>query len=126
MLDWLERSQLRLFLLAAAFFLLGAGIRELTRDQKPPIEIKEGTSLAPGSPIEVEVRGAVLRPGVYRLRAGERVIDALNAAGGPSEEATTEALNLARKLRDEEQITVAHRPPDGAEVLGPRSSNLLD
>ncbi len=54
----------------------------------------------------VDVAGRVRRPGVYTLRAGARVYDALRAAGGVRGHASTLALNLAAPLQDGEQIVV--------------------
>ncbi len=55
----------------------------------------------------VYVSGAVAAPDVYRLPAGARVIDALQAAGGLTEVADISALNLAAPVRDGEQVRVA-------------------
>ena len=58
----------------------------------------------------VHVSGAVVRPGMYRLRRGERVHAALNAAGGLLPEADQEHLpNLAGRLKDGEQVKVPFR-----------------
>lgn len=56
--------------------------------------------------LRVSVAGAVARPDVYRLRAGSLVQDALRAAGGATAEADLSQLNLAREVRDQEQIWV--------------------
>ena len=56
--------------------------------------------------IFVFVSGAVVNPGVYELPSDARAIDALNAAGGFSPEAATDALNLARVLQDGEQLDI--------------------
>lgn len=52
----------------------------------------------------VDVAGAVANPGVYRLPEGSRVVDAVEAAGGPVEDAATAQVNLARLLKDGEQV----------------------
>ena len=55
----------------------------------------------------VHVIGAVERPGLYRMKRGDRVYDAIAAAGGLSVEADITRLpNLAGRLRDGEQIKV--------------------
>lgn len=63
---------------------------------------------APDSPetgeIYVYVSGAVKSPGVYKLLAGSRVVDALDAAGGFGEGADESFVNLAALLEDGEQI----------------------
>ena len=54
----------------------------------------------------VYVCGAVHAPGVYELPDGSRVFEALEAAGGLTEEADEKCLNQAELLRDGQQITV--------------------
>ncbi|WP_267592846.1 ComEA family DNA-binding protein [Carbonactinospora thermoautotrophica] len=62
----------------------------------------------PASPalIVVHVAGKVRHPGIVRLPAGSRVIDALAAAGGPAQGVDLTSLNLARLLTDGEQVLV--------------------
>jgi competence protein ComEA len=62
----------------------------------------------------VDVTGAVARPGVYRLPAGSRVNDALQRAGGATSRAQLEAVNLAARLADGQQVVVPERGPAGA------------
>lgn len=62
----------------------------------------------------VHVAGAVHEPGVYRLRAGERVKDALERAGGPRNGADLNAVNLAAKVADGQQVVVPRRGAGGA------------
>lgn len=50
--------------------------------------------------VVVDVKGAVRYPGVYALSPNERIIDALERAGGLKEGATTDPINLAQKLTD--------------------------
>lgn len=54
----------------------------------------------------VHVGGAVIKPGVYQLAEGSRVFDAVEAAGGFSEQADTDMSNLARIIKDGEQILI--------------------
>ena len=56
--------------------------------------------------LAVYVRGAVVSPGVYYLPSGSRVCDAIDAAGGFSQEADTQYLNLARPVNDSEMVSV--------------------
>jgi competence protein ComEA len=62
--------------------------------------------------VVVHVSGAVASPGVQTLPGDARVDDAVQAAGGPRSSARTDQLNLARPLRDGEQIHV----PSASEV----------
>ncbi|HVX07834.1 helix-hairpin-helix domain-containing protein [Humibacter sp.] len=56
----------------------------------------------------VHVLGAVQRPGLYTLAAGSRVVDAVGAAGGMTDDAEQSGVNLARLLSDGEQLVVPH------------------
>lgn len=59
--------------------------------------------------LRVHVAGAVQRPGVYTLDAGARVVDAVRAAGGATESADLERINLAQTVLDTEQVVVPRR-----------------
>ncbi len=74
-----------------------------------------GVSSGGGGPdVVVDVTGAVRRPGVYRLPAGARVIDALKRAGGAVRGAAVEAINRAARLADGQQVAVPEAGPGGA------------
>ncbi len=64
----------------------------------------------------VDVTGAVAHPGVYRLPAGARVTDAVERAGGASGGALLEAINLAARLADGQQVVVPKRGPAGTSL----------
>jgi competence protein ComEA len=59
--------------------------------------------------VVVHVAGAVRRPGVYRLPAGARVTDAVKRAGGLAPGALEDAINLAARLSDGQQVVVPAR-----------------
>lgn len=59
--------------------------------------------------VVVDVAGAVATPGVYRLAQGSRVIDAVEAAGGATDDAVTSTVNLARVLQDGEQVLIPNQ-----------------
>jgi competence protein ComEA len=74
----------------------------------------------PSGRVAVHVAGRVRRPGLVRLPAGSRVQDALRAAGGVTSGADLEAVNLARKLIDGEQVRIpAHGEPPPPAPAGP-------
>jgi competence protein ComEA len=69
-----------------------------------------------GTDVVVDVTGAVRRPGVYRLPAGARVVDAIERAGGPTGGALLEGINRAARLADGQQVVVPEQAPGGATI----------
>ena len=81
----------------------GGGIEIEVRDPRPGID-----------EIRVDVSGAVLRPGVVTVAPGDRVVDAIALAGGTTADADSAAINLARRLVDQDHVAVprlGERPP---------------
>ncbi|HYO38431.1 MAG TPA: helix-hairpin-helix domain-containing protein [Nocardioidaceae bacterium] len=78
-----------------------------------PGAVGVGQSGSGAGSIVVDVTGKVRRPGIATLPVGSRVVDALEAAGGPRPGARLGALNLARVLVDGEQVVVGVPPPPG-------------
>ena len=72
----------------------------------------------PGDAVVVHVAGAVRDPGVYRLRRGARVRDAVARAGGASRRADVHAVNLAARVEDAQQVVVPSRPSAAAAAAG--------
>jgi competence protein ComEA len=64
---------------------------------------------APSARLVVDVVGAVRRPGLYRVGAGSRVADALERAGGATQKADLDQVNLAAPVADGEQVVVPRR-----------------
>lgn len=71
--------------------------------------------------VVVDIKGAVQSPGVYTLRSGERVADAVEKAGGFLDNADSNKINLAGLLKDEMVIYV----PEIGEESVPSSFNTL-
>ena len=64
--------------------------------------------------ITVDVKGAVKSPGIYDLPVGSRVHDAVQKAGGLTEEADSKSLNLAQKVSDEALVYVLSKGEEAA------------
>ena len=73
----------------------------------PPPTVTPSPTFTP-SPLYVHVSGDVHSPGVYMLSPGDRVEDAIRAAGGALPDADLDAIDLAAKLVDGEKIYVPH------------------
>ncbi len=102
--------------LAIAVLLVGArwirsGQEASQEFRNPGLEFQ--ADQAPRGPatgdVVVHVAGAVRSPGVYRLPAGSRVVDAVERAGGANADALSGSLNLAARLADGQQVLVPDR-----------------
>lgn len=56
--------------------------------------------------IFVDIKGSVNKPGVYKFNINDRVIDAINKAGGLTKNANTNNINLSQKLTNEMVVYV--------------------
>jgi competence protein ComEA len=81
---------------------------------RPPAQASVRAEPAPARTLVVHVVGAVQRPGLYRLREGSRVDDAVRRAGGARPRAELDALNLAAPVADGQQVVVPVRAETGA------------
>lgn len=129
-LDWF--GVWRLVAAAVAVAVVCAGAYWLVRTPPPPSEaaLPRASVVVTAAPptvapppaaeaapaVTVHVAGAVARPGVYRLEAGARVLDAIDAAGGAGRDANADALNLAAPVADGSRVYV---PVVGEEVVAP-------
>lgn len=146
-LSALSRGELIGVVAVLALALSGAGLW-YSRSLPKPVEISAqpgaspagaetpspGAGLAPASgpsaspspspaTLVVHVAGWVRNPGVYEFRQGDRVIDAVHAAGGFRRDADQDALNLAALLTDGEQVLVPQSAPSGAVAADPGSGS---
>lgn len=72
--------------------------------------------------VVVDVAGEVNQPGVYELPLNSRVNDAIKAAGGPKKSADLSLLNLARIIKDGEQIFIEQRYPQSSSSRSSRNT----
>ena len=118
----LSRAQLAVYAAIAVVALL-LGARWIRSGEPAPTEsVAYGSSEEPapadagsvefgetGEDLVVHVAGAVREPGVYRLPEGSRVTDAIERAGGATGDADANAINLAARLADGQQINLPAR-----------------
>jgi competence protein ComEA len=119
----LSRSQLFVYA-AVAVALLLVGARAIRGEESSKASFASGSEAAPGQAgislggqsgdLVVDVTGAVRDPGVYRMPLDSRVHDALARAGGAAPRAELEAINLAARLADGQQVVVPERIASGA------------
>ena len=122
-LDTLSRGELTGLIVVVVVVLAGAGLW-YSRSLPKPVQISAPTpgpavvspSAEPSQvPIIVDITGLVRRPGVYQFASGDRVIDAVERAGGAKPNADLSVLNLAAPLTDGTQVVV---PKAGAAPAG--------
>lgn len=113
----------RVWLAAALVATLALGSVLLYQRWREEAELVEVVLPAPtpdAATIKVYVTGSVAQPGVYALRKGDRVEDAVRAAGGALPQADLARLNLAVLLRDEMQVHLPGQGEVSAAVTGER------
>lgn len=108
MVNWLDRNRLVISLVLISILTLGTlfFLRKNASSEIASVPTTLAVATPVRSAIKVYVVGAIRNPGVYTFNEGERVQDALLAAGGTTPEADLTQINLAVKLRDEMQITI--------------------
>jgi competence protein ComEA len=111
--------------IAVAVLLLGARWLRAADDPAPAfggvvgasdhsaVELDQG-----GGSIVVHVAGEVSKPGVYELPGGSRVTDAVDRAGGATGAGDPDAINLAAKLADGQQVVMPARSTAPVSAAG--------
>ncbi len=112
---WLLAISALVLALAGAYFL-GASNASVTE-----VEILIPTP----APAVLQITGEVRAPGVYELNREDRVLAAIEAAGGMTDRADIERLNLAATITDGSLIHVPSLPPSPS-LLAESETNLLD
>ncbi len=131
---WIESVSWRAVAgLAAVVLLAVGGCLALRSEQRAaavvlprasPVQPEAGAPGAPGpqeAEIVVHAAGTVARPGVYRLAPSARVVDLLEAAGGPGDGADLGGINLAAPLADGARV---HFPAHGEDP--PAELNIVE
>ena len=139
-MDWLKNqviaalsgdqkvSKQLLIALAGVVAVASLVLVAVNRPEPPTGEFSVSTDETANEVIEqfvyVHVVGEVQSPGMYQLPIGARLVDAVFAAGGLTEDADNASVNLARELSDGEQIVVFSISQEG-QSPGTNSSGLI-
>jgi competence protein ComEA len=139
-MDWLKQqlisalsgdqkvSKQLLLALAALVAVVSLVLVAVNRPEAPAGEFEV---TEPGSETEsleqylyVHIVGEVASPGMYQLPLGARLVDAVFAAGGLTDQADNSSVNLARELSDGEQVVV-YKIGDVADTGGAALGGLI-
>lgn len=139
MTKWIMKNKLYVLMsfiivcMLSIYFFLPTTEATLEQEQSNPIELDNTVENALDSETEidsnkqpekmwVDIKGAVMSPGVYEVSSGERVIDAIKKAGGLLDHADEKNVNFAMKVVDE---MVLYIPTIGEQVAGITETIIL-
>ena len=91
-------------------------VEETTVVEMTVLAEKTEVSTTQETVIFVDIKGAVKNPGVYQMKVGDRVKDALDAAGGLTAEADSQKVNLAQRVEDQMVIVVPKVGEEAEEI----------
>jgi competence protein ComEA len=112
--EWLDRYKGYVLVALAALVLTGGAVLAIRRPETSPLAVRTPLASPTVAPLlRVHVSGAVAISGVYSFRNGDRVEDAVAAAGGFTAEANPDGINLAARLADGQQVMIPRKgdPP---------------
>lgn len=126
----MERLRLPLIAVLVILVVAGSAMLALQRgDEGRQVEILVPSpipTLIQSRELKVYVSGAALKPGVYSLKEGDRVEDALKAAGGAAPDADLSQVNLARRIKDELQINIPRAGEASPVSMSGSQSQLIN
>ena len=93
-----------------------AAVEDVTVVETTVLAEKTEVSTTQETVIFVDIKGEVKNPGVYQMKVGDRVKDALDAAGGLTAEADSQKVNLAQRVEDQMVIVVSKVGEEAEEI----------
>ena len=122
---WLERYRGPLFFMVVVVALAGVALFQVLRPA-PTVDIMDSLTPPPSpeptptaQPLRVYVSGAVRQPDVYTLAPDSIVKDAIEAAGGSTDGADLDRINLASSVADGQHVYVLTRGEENSPVQPP-------
>lgn len=104
------KYKIPIIILLALLILIIASILSTKTNSEEEVVIEKETKITKKenktSKIKVDIKGEVVNAGVYDLKKGSRVIDLIEKAGGLTQNADTELINLSKKLDDENIVII--------------------
>ena len=103
-------------ILLVVFVVIVALFNFFSGSNSVSVEASEASAEEVKSEIQVHIAGEVKNPGLFKLEDGARINDAVEAAGGFTDNADKDSLNLAKVVEDGEQIVVPAKGGGNAET----------
>jgi competence protein ComEA len=125
MSNWLERYRGYILITVINLIILGGVIVFLRRPAQPELIVTSPPPTATPqpsptpAPVRVYVSGAVTHPDVYELPPESIIKDAIEAAGGATNEADLDRINLALSVADGQHIYVPHQGEESPPISPP-------
>lgn len=117
LVDFLDKYKLPLSLSLVGLVLITGGVFASGLNKSGKREFPKESMVQAQKMVSVDVSGSINKPGVYKLNEGLRIEDAINAAGGISQDASQEYvskyINMAQKLVDGGKIYI---PKEGEQI----------
>ncbi len=104
------------FFVVIILIAIGCVIGKAQSDKKKTA----GSSAETQKIVGIHIKGEVTSPGYYELEYGSRIKDAITVSGGFTNKADSNAINLAEKLKDGEEIVIP------ATAVSGKKSNLVN
>jgi len=117
MFNFSNQEKITLILLLIVIIIGGGIILYKNINSEDNFTINRASNISEDNPkiqieipsVIVHITGAVKNPGVYQLSSTDRIIDAVKIAGGETEEANLDLINLAALLKDGQKIIVPYQ-----------------
>ena len=93
------------------------------REKEEKIQKSETEEVVEQDLITVDVKGAVKSPGIYDLPVGSRINDAVQKAGGLTDNADSKSINLAQRISDEALVYVPTKEEATSQEMPSSASN---
>lgn len=100
-----KKISIAIIFIVTAMIITSVFYQPITKVSADSKEVKEEPKEAL-TDIYVEVKGAVISPGVYKIKSDKRLFDVITLAGGLSEDANTDYINQTRILQDQTLIVI--------------------
>jgi competence protein ComEA len=127
MLDaWIAARRVSLSLAILVVALAGAAISIGGRLGERPLVVTAPTAAPRAGAPKAYVSGEVVQPGVYSFEPGDRVEQLVALAGGFSPDADVDAVNLALRLKDEQQVHIPRLAASAPAGTAAPQSRLID